>query len=67
MGYSPWGCKESDMTERLHFDFSLSEYSFDIYVKPPALSSMGSIICLSLLSGKMFMLLSAGLYEEILQ
>ena len=21
---SPWGCKESDMTERLHFDFSLS-------------------------------------------
>ena len=19
MGYSPWGCKESDMTERLHF------------------------------------------------
>ena len=22
--YSPWGCKESDMTERFHFDFSLS-------------------------------------------
>ena len=21
---SPWGCQESDMTERLHFDFSLS-------------------------------------------
>ena len=20
-GYSPWGCKESDMTERLHFHF----------------------------------------------
>ena len=19
VGYSPWGCKESDMTERLHF------------------------------------------------
>ena len=19
MGYSPWGCKESDMTEQLHF------------------------------------------------
>ena len=19
LGYSPWGCKESDMTERLHF------------------------------------------------
>ena len=24
MGGSPWGCEESDMTERLHFDFSLS-------------------------------------------
>ena len=21
VGYSPWGCKESDTTERLHFDF----------------------------------------------
>ena len=24
VGCSPWGCEESDMTERLHFDFSLS-------------------------------------------
>ena len=24
VGYSPWGCEESDMTERLHFRFSLS-------------------------------------------
>ena len=24
MGYSPWGRKESDMTERLHFHLSLS-------------------------------------------
>ena len=24
MGYSPWGHEESDMTERLHFLFSLS-------------------------------------------
>ena len=24
MGYSPWGRKESDMTEQLHFYFSLS-------------------------------------------
>ena len=23
-GYSPWGCKESNTTERLHFHFSLS-------------------------------------------
>ena len=24
LGYSPWGPKESDMTERLHFSLSLS-------------------------------------------
>ena len=24
VGCSPWGCEESDMTERLHFLFSLS-------------------------------------------
>ena len=24
VGYSPWGCKESDTTDRLHFHFSLS-------------------------------------------
>ena len=24
VGWSPWGCKESDTTERLHFHFSLS-------------------------------------------
>ena len=24
VGCSPWGCEESDMTERLHFHFSLS-------------------------------------------
>ena len=24
VGYSPWGRKESDTTERLHFNFSLS-------------------------------------------
>ena len=23
VGYSPWGCKESDMTERLHFHYEL--------------------------------------------
>ena len=22
-GYSPWGCKESDTTERLHFHFHI--------------------------------------------
>ena len=24
VGYSPWGCRESDLTEQLHFRFSLS-------------------------------------------
>ena len=24
VGYGPWGCEESDTTERLHFNFSLS-------------------------------------------
>ena len=23
VGYSPWGCRESDMTERLHFHYTL--------------------------------------------
>ena len=27
ISYSPWGRKESDMTERLHFHFSLSGFS----------------------------------------
>ena len=30
MGYSPWGCKESDTTERLHFlSFFLSNDSLE--------------------------------------
>ena len=28
VGYSSWGRKESDMTERLHFFFSLSVHRF---------------------------------------
>ena len=28
VGCSPWGCEESDMTERLHFHFTLSLYTF---------------------------------------
>ena len=27
VGYSSWGCKESDRTERLHFHFCRKEYS----------------------------------------
>ena len=26
VGYSPWGCKESDTTERLHFHFQATAY-----------------------------------------
>ena len=29
VGYSPWGCKESDMTEWLHFLFFLSSVKWD--------------------------------------
>ena len=29
VGCSPWGCWESDMTERLHFHFSLSRIGED--------------------------------------
>ena len=29
MGYSPWGHKESDTTERLHFPFE-AERNFDL-------------------------------------
>ena len=28
VGYSPWGRKESDPTERLHFHFTYASYSF---------------------------------------
>ena len=28
VGYSPWECRESDTTERLHFHFSLSLFTF---------------------------------------
>ena len=34
VGYSPWGCKESDTTERLHFHFSLT-HSHIFQVKHP--------------------------------
>ena len=26
VGYSPWGCKESDTTEQLHFHFPSKQY-----------------------------------------
>ena len=36
VGYSPWGCKESDTTERLHFHFPLACLGFllSIYLSP---------------------------------
>ena len=30
VGYSPWGCKESDMTEQLHFHFKLKKREEDL-------------------------------------
>ena len=52
--YSPWGCKESDTTEQLHFHFSLScigegngtplQYSrLENPMEPGGLQSMGSL------------------------
>ena len=38
VGYSPWGHKESDMTERLHFTSSLLQLLiFYLYTSPPYL------------------------------
>ena len=34
-GYSPWGLKESDMTERLHFHVSLSNLGIENINKTP--------------------------------
>ena len=34
MGYSPWGRKESDTTERLHFHFHLSKNILKIAFLP---------------------------------
>ena len=31
VGYSPWGCKESDRTERLHFHFHLEHLTRDLF------------------------------------
>ena len=39
MGYSPWGCKESDTTERLHFHFHFP------YLEPAHCSMSGSNCC----------------------
>ena len=34
VGYSPWGRKESDTTERLHFtSFTLNDYSYILIVR----------------------------------
>ena len=30
MGYSPWGCKELDTTEQLHFPFLSPQYSHTV-------------------------------------
>ena len=51
LGYSPWGCKESDTTERLHFlSLSLSNTSSMVDFKPQTwiwedVSLVGSQAC----------------------
>ena len=42
-GYSPWGCKESDMTERLTLSFSLSR--LDGLLLPTYPHGSRSILC----------------------
>ena len=37
VGYSPWGCKESDMTERLHFHFYTLKEVFFFFFLPHVL------------------------------
>ena len=33
MGYSPWGCKESDMTERLHSIQLFKKFPTELFFK----------------------------------
>ena len=45
MGYSPWGCKELDMTERLHFtnyELAFIKKETPWTEEPGGLQSMGS-------------------------
>ena len=42
MGYSPWGRKESDMTEQLHFHFFIAGWS-DAWYQPRLSLSVSSI------------------------
>ena len=47
VGYSPWGCKESDTTERLHFHFSLGlewKLTFSIAVTIAEFSKFADIL-----------------------
>ena len=40
MGYSPWGRKESDMTERLHSLHSLAQPAAEISRRNPLMASL---------------------------
>ena len=47
MGYSPWGLKELDMTERLHFHASEKEmatYSSVLALRIPAMGEPGGLL-----------------------
>ena len=49
MGYSPWGCTELDMTERLHLHFQAKTG----ILKKLEVSSVGNIFIKGLLSAKL--------------
>ena len=44
VGYSPWGRKESDMTEQLHFHFPLEELSDTVLRFKASLGNMSSCV-----------------------
>ena len=55
VGYSPWGCKESDMTERLHFlsFFEIRKYSTSFFFFNIVLTILGPHkFCLSISAKK---------------
>ena len=45
MGYSPWGCKESEMTEQLHFHFIKDDTGWDARIKNRSSFCLKSISC----------------------
>ena len=49
VGYSPWGLKESDTTERLHFHFPIGNHRFVFYVCGVYFCFVDKFICITFL------------------